>query len=211
MRVFKKIAIAFALVLAICLPTILLAACDNGAKNKLSLEQAFKTEYYVGEELDVSGGILEYIDENGQATSVELLESMVSVFSTEKPGNRKLLITYKNGTLTINYTVKPWDVQDNEYYYDANTKLVLSFNRAQNEVIMFSAPDGDPDSVPEEQKKNGAFQMKKDFDQDGNIIYTYQVPTGRDDENATYTIFNITKESIKVSAANQEVTLKIYG
>ena len=76
MKTFKKITLAFALVLAICLPTILLTACGDGGKEKLSLVQTFKTEYYVGENLDVSNGILKYIDQEGKSTRVELQENM---------------------------------------------------------------------------------------------------------------------------------------
>lgn len=217
MKIFKKIALAFALVLAVCLPAVLMAAC--GEQDKLSIVQTFKTEYMVGEELDVSGGIIKYIDEEGNAKHVELQESMISVFSTEKPGNKTMMITYENETLAVKYVVKPWDVQNNVYYSDATpgqeekpVLLFLSFNKAQNKVTMFNAlSTNEPDLVPENEKQT--FQMTKDYDEDGNIVYRFVVSIQQGDSpstNVTYTISNITKNSLKMSVPGAELTLTIY-
>ncbi len=214
MKIFKKIVLTFALVLAICLPTVLLSAC--GGEKKLSLVQKFKTEYYVGETLDVSAGILKYIDADGKATNFAVEEDMVSVFSTEKPGNRKLLITYKEETLTVDYTVKPWDVQNNVYYSDVENSdepslaLYMCFNKDQNKVIMFNSETA-PELTPEAQRKS--FSMTKSFDEDGNIIYKIEVQVVQGDESSTsvtYTISNITKDSFKLSIPGFSRTMTIH-
>ena len=65
-----------------------------------------KTEYYVGEQLDVTGGSLLYKDANGNETEVALLSTMVSGFESDEVGTFELTITYKDATLKLNYKIK---------------------------------------------------------------------------------------------------------
>ncbi len=217
MKVFKKIALSFALVLAICLPSVLLAACGN--KEKLSLVQTFKTEYYVGQDLDITGGILKYVDEEGKSVNVGLQESMVSVFSTEKPGSKKMVITYEDETLLVDYIVKPWDVQENVYYSDSEQQLgegahvFVKFDPALNKVTTVTTLTNPFD--PEEEKSETSSQMTKGYDDDGNIYYVFQYAISLDGQtttNVTYKITNITKDSFKMDLGGiQSMTFTIYN
>lgn len=71
----------------------------------IKIESQFKTEYYIGEEIDVSGGIIDYT-ENGKTEKVDITTDMISDFSSQTTGTRPLLITYKNYSITLNYTIK---------------------------------------------------------------------------------------------------------
>lgn len=84
----------------------LLTACGGGNETKdgLSIHTNFDTTYYVGQTLDVTGGILNYT-KDGNTTQIAVTEDMISGFTTDKAGNRNMIVTYEGETLLINYTV----------------------------------------------------------------------------------------------------------
>ena len=71
----------------------------------ISIHTNFDTTYYVGEELDVTGGILNYT-KDGKTTQVSITDNMITGFSNETAGTRSLVITYQGETLVVNYVVK---------------------------------------------------------------------------------------------------------
>lgn len=93
----------------------LLTACGGGntpdglggekTPDGLSIYSNFDTTYYVGQSLDVLGGILDYT-KDGKTKKIAITEDMITGFSTEKAGNRNMIVTYQGETLVINYTVK---------------------------------------------------------------------------------------------------------
>ncbi len=98
------------------LPVLILCSmfmlCACGAKEDgLALNSAFKTEYYVGEALDVTGGILDFT-KNGETTQIVIEKSMVLNFSSETAATRNMVIAYtdpeseKTYTITVKYVVK---------------------------------------------------------------------------------------------------------
>ena len=216
MNKFKKILLTFALVATICLSSLVLFAC-NEKTNTIEIAKSFKTTYFVGEDLDVTGGTIKYYDKDGKVTTVDIQENMVSMFDNEKPGKRKLKITYEDKTLMVNYTIKPWDVQDGYYANKSKTEAsdqdlltFLLFDTAQSKVSLFNAYK--TDNLTEETQKLTC-QMTKSYDDNGFIIYTFRVPVyeGPNVTYATYTISEITKDSLKMSAVGQDLTLKVYN
>ena len=77
---------------------------DNSSVKTLSLKTSFKTDYYVGDNLDVTGGVLSYTV-NGNSQDINITANMVSNFNTDTVGNRTLTITYNNLTVQVCYTV----------------------------------------------------------------------------------------------------------
>ena len=59
MKKFKNIDIAATMVIMLAICPILMTAC-NEKKEKIDIYQNFKTDYVVGEALDISTGILKY-------------------------------------------------------------------------------------------------------------------------------------------------------
>lgn len=57
-----------------------LFACGK-TQDGIKIHSEFKTVYYVGEELDLTGGIIDYTSE-GNTVQVVISEEMVSGFST---------------------------------------------------------------------------------------------------------------------------------
>ncbi len=125
----KKRVLAAALGIGLALAGAgLLTACGGGngntpgettQKDGLSIHTNFDTTYYVGQDLDVTGGILNYT-KDGKTTQIAVTEGMISGFTTTSAGNRNMIVTYEGETLIINYTVnelptKP-DVSTNKVY-----------------------------------------------------------------------------------------------
>ena len=67
-----------------------------------------KTEYYVGDELDLSSAKIRYFKHGGDTEYIEedLTIDMISNFSTEEVGNFTITVTYQNFTTTVKYSVK---------------------------------------------------------------------------------------------------------
>lgn len=85
---------------------------ENTQKDGLSIHTNFDTTYYVGQDLDVTGGILNYT-KDGKTTQIAVTESMISGFITKKAGNRNMIVTYEGETLLINYTVNELPTKPN--------------------------------------------------------------------------------------------------
>ena len=82
--------------LLLVLTACLFAACgEDPVSPEIEIKAAFKTEYVIGDELDVSGGILAYTNEDGQTKDVEITEEMISGFTTETAGTRSMVLTYE--------------------------------------------------------------------------------------------------------------------
>ena len=170
MKRLKKTFIVFALIFVLCACPAILFACQKSPK--LELVQSFKTTYYVGEKLDLIGGIIKYTDEDGEATTIAIREDMVTVFSTEKPGNRKLIITYRDKTCLVDYTVLPYDVKENVYYWDGEHDF-FSFDKTKSIFKYFYIDNPShynfSEGFPEPEM---TMPITKGFDEDGNIVYT---------------------------------------
>lgn len=66
-----------------------------------------KTEYYEGELLNVSGGSINLIYDDGSTTNLPLTLDMVSEFDSYRVGSQNLTITYENFTTQLTITVRP--------------------------------------------------------------------------------------------------------
>lgn len=124
MKKSLAVGLVFSLVLAVA---GLFTACgkDNAADEKakttdggenpqvvLSIYSDFDTTYYVGQTLNISGGILNYT-KDGKTNKVAITEEMISGFSTDTAGNRNMIVTYQDEQLLINYTVKEIPTKSN--------------------------------------------------------------------------------------------------
>lgn len=87
-----------------------LVACGENSEqtppvDSISLYATFKTEYFVGETLNVAGGILNYTHD-GKTVQVVISNDMISGFDSEVVGTREMVLTYQENTLSISYTIK---------------------------------------------------------------------------------------------------------
>ena len=110
----KNVIKCLAFVVMIMALSLCFAGCDflSGNNNSTSkkieaigLVGNIKTEYYLNEELDLQEAKIKVIYEDDTSKNIELLQSMVSNFSTKKTGSFTLTITYKSKTIQKKYTV----------------------------------------------------------------------------------------------------------
>lgn len=105
MKKLSKVLGAITCAFVLLLTGMSLTACSFGSKAKLELYQSFKTEYAVGDSVDVTGGVLLYTNADGDERHITIDDSMVVSFNTEASGNKKMFIAYKDCEIAVNYTV----------------------------------------------------------------------------------------------------------
>lgn len=95
----------------------------------IAVKTPFDTEYYEGESLDISGGVITATYDNGQTTDINITASMVSGFNSATTStSRSFTITYKDlnnrtHTTTLAYVVKPLTVKTLELNEDFPSPL----------------------------------------------------------------------------------------
>ena len=95
--------------------------CDNcGVSAKLTgieIDTApTKTSYFIGQELDVTGGTITVSYEFGDDKTVDITADMISGFDNTKEGNQTLTVTYGGLTDTFDVTFSEAKITDIELY-----------------------------------------------------------------------------------------------
>lgn len=108
----------------------LLVGCNEEPSKQtptIAIKTPFQTEYFLNEELNVSGGVLVYTDENGVEHLINIEENMITGFNSTTYGNKNLFLSYNNLTTPIDYTVYNF-VCD---YYTAVQQKTVSYNQTR--------------------------------------------------------------------------------
>ena len=155
-----------ALLMLILVP-IILAGC-GGSKTNLKLTTPFnKTEYYLGEELDVNGGVLTYTDENGEESVVIVEESFVTGFDTSTSGRKTMTIIYENKTVSVSYVVKNFRLGEYRATQVLDSDGTPSGGEIPETTLTFNANGNFVYRIPEG-SQNGNFEV----DVNGKIEFT---------------------------------------
>lgn len=118
MKNLKKIILSVVAFMILVVPAVLMGCGNDPIEATLEILQEFKTEYYVGEELDVSGGILKYTEEGKTPEYIEIEDDMVSFFYNETAGDKTLVIEYKEESVEVDYKViEPTRIENKQVYY----------------------------------------------------------------------------------------------
>ncbi|MBQ3920531.1 MAG: bacterial Ig-like domain-containing protein, partial [Oscillospiraceae bacterium] len=72
----------------------------------IALAGTVRREYYVDDELDLSGTKLDVAYESGKTASIDVTASMVTGFTSATPGNKILYVTYSGKRITYTVTVR---------------------------------------------------------------------------------------------------------
>ena len=94
------------LTLALILCCFTFVGCFGELKPYMEVK-GLKTEYNIGEALDVSNAVIHYYRDmdSERYSEVQLTKDMVSGFSTLQAGNFKMTIKYQDATLEIGYFI----------------------------------------------------------------------------------------------------------
>ncbi|MCB6416695.1 bacterial Ig-like domain-containing protein, partial [Faecalimonas umbilicata] len=65
-----------------------------------------KTEYKIGEELDLTGIVIEAAYDDGTKKEIDIKDCTVTGFDNTKAGTQKITVTYEEQTVTFEVTVK---------------------------------------------------------------------------------------------------------
>ena len=75
----------------------LLVGCNEEPSKQtptIAIKTPFQTEYFLNEELNVSGGVLVYTDENGVEHLINIEENMITGFNSTTYGNKNLFLSF---------------------------------------------------------------------------------------------------------------------
>lgn len=91
----------------------------------MQLATPFKTNYYTNSTLNVDGGTLVIVLENGTTEDVTLTSDMISNFDTSTPGEKTLTITHREFSLDIDYVVLDAEVSSLAVYTQFKTEYFV--------------------------------------------------------------------------------------
>lgn len=146
MKKLSKILLTFAFVLMLAVPFALIGCGEAKINEGIEIHTSFKTEYDVGDELDLGEGKITYTDEKGTQTVVEITSSMISSFDTTSAGSKEMTVTYNDYTVLVPYTVYDvFDVEGGAIYVgqvpnnNENSYFVVKFNNSKTSFRVFYA------------------------------------------------------------------------
>lgn len=192
--------IGIVLMLTLCFG--LFVGCEKSDEDpELTIAQDFKTVYYVGETLDVTGGWVKYTDGKNEETVI-ITSDMVTGFDSSKPRHAMLTIHYESAILSISYTVLPNDLKLNQRYYryegQQKTEDYYIFSRENNRLLGKGVFDGSEiggdNSAPD--------GLIGHSNSDGFIEYVYMTSVGL----RHVKIYDITNNSFKFEVTDTGTT-----
>lgn len=221
MKKLSKIFLALALVLVFAVPFVF-AGCENGASNAkeegIKIHTTFKTEYEVGEDLDVTNGKLVYTDTKGKETVVAITADMITSFSTATVGTRQMIVTYQGFTTLVDYEVyQVVDVNVGDLFYcrpalfgaptpeDVENYYTYVKFSADSKVSVDTSSAAPADYVP-----NGYTQTFNTTKEKVNKKYVYTI-TNPFGSNGSIVITVVDENTISVTATNSTTNVTRSG
>lgn len=211
-NITKKIALICSFVFVFA-ATILFTGCNKDLED-LQIYTGFKTEYVVGESLDLTNGKLIYTDNDGKETIISITESMISSFSTATAGTREMVITYNNKTLLYSYTVVA-DVQVGDLYYLTPSIFTTSSNMYDyiyiktTEVFSFGASTKSPENITDSELQTNATFTRSLVG--GKVVYTYNQNNASGTAVYTLTVNNATSISVSIVGTQTYSPISLSG
>lgn len=129
MKKINKILTLFVFVLVMFLP-IFAAGCQETGDPYIVIGRPFLTEYYVGEEINLELGTIEYTNKKGKTSVINATDPAIQIsnFSTAAVGNYTLTLTYNGCSVDVDYSVSVlYDAVDTKgAYYLGSVASVLA-------------------------------------------------------------------------------------
>ena len=175
----KKMILSLALVFVALFGCLTFGGC-NESQEELELYASFKTEYVVGEQLDLTNGKIAYTDSNGKTQIVEIKSEMISSFTTETPtdGARQMIVTYKDLTIEVNYYVYADVINGDLYYHNYDSNNVILWWK-ENKIYQYNT-ENDIHEIDIEALQDEGLQ------EDGSILYIINPLREIRDRKTTY-------------------------
>ena len=184
MKNTRKIILAFALLVMFTLPAVL-TGCFGKPYYRLEWVESMTTMYVQGENVDVTGAVLKYIEGEADGYNVELTEEMVSGFDSSTTGKKVMTITYEKASISV-----PYEVRESVEYLSikAPNKLTYyvgeKFDRYGSNVFYIN-PRGDHTYIGYIKE-----EMLSGFSTEQPGTYTATVTYGNKTETFEYNVIN---------------------
>lgn len=207
----KKVKISFLIifVLALIAGAVVLTLYLNNRKDNASItvkSDMIKTEYIIGEELEITGGILDY-DSGKETIQVQITKDMISNFSTEKLGSYSMIVTYKGKTTTVSYTVNEGFSLSKLYYAEDITPACwIKFDTQTSKMYFAQGTSTAPATAEEWATFGRAFNYTKSFiDRKQKIEITPVDSSSSSNASESYTIKTISSTSFTLKNVDQSI------
>ena len=87
----------------------------------IEIKEGFRTEYQIGEDVDVEGGIIQVKYEDETTKYVAITKDMVSSFKSNALGVKNMLVNYEGVNCVVSYIVTGVKLTEERYlYYDSS-------------------------------------------------------------------------------------------
>lgn len=211
MKKIKVIQILCIFALALFMPLVMQGCNKNEAK--LTLNQAFKVYYEVGEELNVDGGILKYVSKDGEEIFEDVKEDMVSGFTTQSAGTRTMIITFNEKTVKVTYSVFEMGLKSDIWYISNELApgfddryLVMKFDLARGK---FSSNSATIEDMPEYGDSNINWMYYTKIVEKEGIVLTFSEET-QSGMRSQFTIKNIGNNTFSMIIKIGDETAQTY-
>ena len=149
-----------------------------------------KTDYYVGEALDLAGAKLEVLRRDGSKEVIDITKEMLEGFTTEEVGTKLVTITYEDVTTTFEVSVTEYDKEKVDITAD-NLDVIL------------------PENIVYDGQEHLAEVTLKEGVKAGELAISYKDEAGNDVEKpvnaGTYTVIAELADSMYANPASLEV------
>lgn len=164
---------------------------------KAELAASPKTEYFVDEKLDVTGGELVITYDDGSTSKIALTEDMISGFDTSVAGTVRITVTYK-GLKTV-YSITVTELQQFTLTFDANGG---NLSEAASKTITANTAYGTlPTPVREGYRFDGWYTAAEG----GNAVTAETICSGNATIYAHWTKETVSVESVSIKAGITEL------
>ena len=100
-----------------------------------------KLIYEIDDDLDVTGGKIKVVYENGESEEIDMDEDDVSIqgYNSEETGEQTITVIYKEKKATFNITVRPEESDDDDDEYDDDSVIIKNNDTSSTNKEQLSA------------------------------------------------------------------------
>ena len=100
-----------------------------------------KLIYEIDDDLDVTGGKIKVVYENGESEEIDMDEDDVSIqgYNSEESGEQTITVIYKEKKATFNITVRPEESDDDDDEYDDDSVIIKNNDTSSTNKEQLSA------------------------------------------------------------------------
>ena len=198
----------------------MVSACQK-PEDKITIHTPFKTQYYVGEQLDVTGGILNYT-KDGKTTQVAITSNMVTGFSSANAGTFNIVIYYQGLSVLVAYTVNEIPALNIDYNKFYRSELINEGGMGNNYAyakfidgltfgMFFTSTEFTATNPPQFTNSASQFAISSRNFVNGKWVVTVVPGQAIVDVNISVTIISETEINVYYSVGVEVLDINLYA